>query len=176
VGGTAQRKGIIRLVEAYQQLDQELKHAYDLVIVGRFNPAIGYQAATLAAIASERVGRIVNIPAVSNEILGDVYRGASVFVFPSFSEGFGLPPLEAMSCGVPVIASNRTSIPEVVGDAAVMIDPDDLNSIVIALTEILSSSSLRAELSARSLRRSKLYSWHTTATLTLKAYEDAVNG
>src|SRR5262249_34344701 len=92
---------------------------------------------------------------------------------PSLYEGFGLDPLEAMACGTPVVCSNRTSLPEVVGDAALQIDPDNLEQFVDAMYRVLSDDTLRADLRARSLKRARTFNWHWTAAETLKVYEAA---
>ena len=84
-------------------------------------------------------------------------------IYPSFYEGFGLPPLEAMNCGTPVIASNLTSIPEVVGDAGILINPYDIEDISLAIGNLLSSEKLRSELSSKALLRAKQFSWQNTA-------------
>ena len=101
-----------------------------------------------------------------------IYSGASLFVFPSIYEGFGLDPLEAMSCGTPVVCSNRTSLPEVVGDAAITVDPNDTQALVEAMRRVLTDHELAADLRERSLQRAQQFSWHTTATETLAAYEE----
>jgi glycosyltransferase involved in cell wall biosynthesis len=102
-----------------------------------------------------------------------IYSGASVFVFPSLYEGFGLTPLEAMSCGTPVICSNRTSLPEVVGDAAISLNPDDTHAMVEAMCDVLTKSDLQADLRARSLQRATRFNWRKTAAETVAAYEEA---
>jgi len=96
---------------------------------------------------------------VSDDTLAALYRLAAVFVFPSLYEGFGLPPLEAMASGAPVITSNVSSLPEVVGDAAVLIDPYDPEAIADAMTRVLSDETLRAQLRARGLLRARHFSW-----------------
>jgi glycosyltransferase involved in cell wall biosynthesis len=103
-----------------------------------------------------------------------MYSGASLFVFPSLYEGFGLDPLEAMACGAPVVCSNRTSLPEVVGDAAITVDPDDTHALVAAMRSVLTNSSLREDLRKKSLQRAAQFSWRKTATETLAAYEEAL--
>jgi glycosyltransferase involved in cell wall biosynthesis len=105
--------------------------------------------------------------------LNALYSGATCFVYPSYFEGFGLPILEAMKCGTPVIAGNRTSIPEVAGEAALLFDPFDVNSMVEALRRILSDAPYRAALSAKGLQRANEFNWQTTARLTLAVYEKA---
>src|SRR5712692_5185974 len=102
-----------------------------------------------------------------------IYSGASLFVYPSYYEGFGLPPLEAMSCGAPVVCSNRTSLPEVVGDAAITFDPDNTGQLVAAMRSVLTDRELAANLRARSLQQAARFDWRKTATETLAIYEEA---
>jgi alpha-1,3-rhamnosyl/mannosyltransferase len=114
-------------------------------------------------------------------ILGDfpeqdlpaLYGGASVFVFPSRCEGFGLPPLEAMACGTPVVVSDASSLPEVVGEAALRVDPEDAGDIAEAIGRLLSSRALRDEMAGRGLERAGLFSWERVAEETLALYESA---
>jgi len=94
-----------------------------------------------------------------DETLSAVYRLASVFVFPSLYEGFGLPPLEAMACGTPVVTSNVSSLPEVTGDAALLVDPTDASAIAAAITRVVTEPALREELRARGLARARQFSW-----------------
>lgn len=110
----------------------------------------------------------------SEETLSLLYNCCSVFVYPSLYEGFGLPPLEAMSCGAPVIVSNLTSIPEVVSDNGIIINPYDEADLNKALIKVLSHSNFRAELSKKSLIRSQDFSWSVTAQNTLNAYNSIV--
>jgi glycosyltransferase involved in cell wall biosynthesis len=108
--------------------------------------------------------------------LSAVYRGALAFVFPSLYEGFGLPPLEAMGCGVPVLTSNVCSLPEVVGDAAVLVNPLDVQQIADGITRLVLDSSLRTDLRKRGLLRAKLFSWDETARRTLQVLQAAICG
>jgi glycosyltransferase involved in cell wall biosynthesis len=103
-----------------------------------------------------------------------LYSGASLFVFPSLYEGFGLDPLEAMSCGAPVVCSNRTSLPEVVGDAALSIDPENTSELVEAMCRVLTDQELATDLRARSLQQATKFSWKKTASETLKVYEETL--
>jgi glycosyltransferase involved in cell wall biosynthesis len=100
-----------------------------------------------------------------------LYSGALCFVYPSYFEGFGLPPLEAMKCGTPVIVGNATSLPEVVGDAGLQVDPFDIEAIAGAIGELLNNPALRKELSVRGLERARMFDWRETARQTLKVYE-----
>lgn len=102
------------------------------------------------------------------------YAAASVFVFPSRWEGFGIPPLEAMACGTPVISSNSSSLPEVVGDAGLLIDPDDIDGWAEAILRVLRDNDLSDELRTRGIRQAQRFSWQATAEKTLRVYEQVV--
>lgn len=102
------------------------------------------------------------------------YAAATLFVFPSIYEGFGMPPLEAMACGTPVITSNSSSLPEVVGDAGVMVSPTDANALAEAIVQVVRDETLRESLRERGLQRAGMFSWRTTAERTLVAYEDVI--
>jgi glycosyltransferase involved in cell wall biosynthesis len=107
----------------------------------------------------------------SNESLARAYRGAIALLFPSLYEGFGLPPLEAMACGTPVLASNVCALPEVLGDAAILVDPGDSEAITEGIRRIVGDASLRAQLRTKGLIRSKLFSWSETARKTARIFE-----
>jgi glycosyltransferase involved in cell wall biosynthesis len=102
--------------------------------------------------------------------LPEWYRAAEIFIYPSLYEGFGLPPLEAMACGTPVITSNTSSLPEVVGDAALLVDPYDVDAIADALARLLEDAELRQRLREAGLARARLFSWERTARETVAAY------
>lgn len=112
---------------------------------------------------------------VNEEELPALLSAAVLFVYPSVYEGFGLPPLEAMACGTPVITSNVSSLPEVVGDAAVLVDPYDIDALSSAMVRVLSDATLRDTLREKGLARSKMFSREETARQTLQVYE-AVSG
>jgi glycosyltransferase involved in cell wall biosynthesis len=117
---------------------------------------------------------VILLGSISQEALIVLYNLAEAFLFPSLREGFGLPPLEAMACGAPVIVSNRSSLPEVVGDAALIVDPCDPPQIAESCQRLLEDSALAAELRAKGLRRARKFSWAETARLTLNAYRAAI--
>jgi glycosyltransferase involved in cell wall biosynthesis len=106
--------------------------------------------------------------------LAALYSGAKLFLFPSLCEGFGLPPLEAMACGTPVVCSNATSLPEVVGDAALTVDPHDVEALAEAIGRVLSEPKLAAELRTRSLERAQQFTWQRTARETMGVYNQVL--
>ena len=167
------RKNLIRLIEAYSLLRSSSADVKlpQLVLAGKRG---WLDNETIRAAERESVaGDIVFTGYVAEEHLNALYSGATCFVYPSYFEGFGLPILEAMKCGAPVVAGNRTSIPEVAGEAAILFDPFDTGSLVEALQLLLSDAEYRARLSAKGLQRASAFSWKTTARLTLEVYERA---
>jgi glycosyltransferase involved in cell wall biosynthesis len=118
-------------------------------------------------------GRVSVEGVVPHAELGRLYRGAACLVYPSAVETFGLPPLEAMACGCPVVASNRTSVPEVVGDAALVVDPDDIPALAAAIRRVLTDERLRAGLRERGFRNVMRFTWDRTAAETLRALREA---
>lgn len=111
--------------------------------------------------------------APGDEDLANLYRGAVGLVFPSLYEGFGLPPLEAMACGVPVLTSNVCSLPEVVGDAAVLVDPFDVEGITEGIRRLTEDNVLRDQLRRKGLDRARQFSWHETARRTWEVLQTA---
>lgn len=177
LGGLDQRKNVLHLVRAFALLYRQLENPnLQLFISG--SPDKGKKGSLFPdprPVAAELgVANKIIYRFVEEEDKPAVYSGASLFVFPSLYEGFGLPPLEAMSCGAPVICSNRTSLPEVVGDAAISLDPDDLQAMAEAMLSVLTDSTLRDNLRARSLQRAAQFKWHKTAAETLAVYEEAL--
>lgn len=164
------RKNLLRLIEAYALLlDRGLRET-DLVITGSRGPLFG---AMTRLIAEKNLhSRVHLLEYVSRDDLPFLYSGAMGFVFPSLHEGFGIPVLESMACGTPVITSNVSSLPEVAGPASLLVDPYDTASIVDAMEELLSNAPMRRVLSEKGIERSKEFSWERTAKLTLKAFEE----
>ncbi|HEU5236143.1 MAG TPA: glycosyltransferase family 1 protein [Pyrinomonadaceae bacterium] len=168
------RKNLVRLIEAYSLLRQSRQgfKLPQLVLAGKRG---WLDSETFrAAERNARGGDILFTGYVPDRDLAALYSGAVCFVYPSYFEGFGLPILEAMQCGVPVIAGNRTSIPEVVADAGLLFDPFDTNALVEALKRILDDAAYRLQLRAKGFKRSAEFSWKATAQLTLKAYQKAL--
>ena len=172
VGSIQPRKNLARLVGAYARLRAERPGIKlpKLVLVGK---KAWLYTETLRAIELSGVGdQILLTGYVSDTDLPALYSGALCFVYPSYFEGFGLPPLEAMKCGVPVIVGNRTSLPEVAGDAGLLVNPFDEAEIASALGRLIDNSDLRDKLRVKGLKRANHFSWHETARRTLEVYEE----
>ena len=176
LGGLDQRKNVPQLVRAFAHLYKQLDQPdLQLLISGNPDKQKGPLFPDPRPVAAELgVSGQVICRFIEDEDKPAMYSGASLFVFPSLYEGFGLDPLEAMSCGAPVVCSNRTSLPEVVGDAALSVDPEDTQALVEAMRSVLSDTSLAIDLRARSLLRAAQFSWRKTATETLAAYQEAL--
>ena len=175
LGGLDARKNVPQLVKAFAHVYRRLDDPnLQLLIAGNPEKQSGPLFPDPRPVASDlgMSGQIV-YRFIEEEDKPAIYSGANVFVFPSLYEGFGLTPLEAMSCGTPVICSNRTSLPEVVGDAAISLNPDDTHAMVEAMCDVLTKSELRADLRARSLQRATRFNWRKTAAETVAAYEAA---
>ncbi len=176
LGGLDQRKNVPQLVRAFAHLHRQIGDPnLQLLIAGNPDKQKGPLFPDPRPVAADlgMSGQIV-YRFIEEEDKPAMYSGACLFVFPSLYEGFGLTPLEAMSCGASVVCSNRTSLPEVVGDAAIMVDPDNTQALVEAMRRVLTDSTLQANLHARSLERAKQFNWHKTATETLAVYEEAL--
>lgn len=175
LGGLDARKNVPQLVRAFAQVYRRLDDPnLQLLIAGNPDKQSGPLFPDPRPVAADlgMTGQIM-YRFIEEEDKAAVYSGASLFVFPSLYEGFGLDPLEAMSCGTPVICSNRTSLPEVVGDAAITLDPDDTHALVEAMYNVLTNNDLAADLRARSLQRATQFNWRKTAVETVAAYEEA---
>jgi glycosyltransferase involved in cell wall biosynthesis len=169
VGTVEPRKNLVTLVRAFAAVVKDFPHL--LVLAG----ARGWMSEPVFA-EIERQGlkdRVVHLGYVPAEDLPALMSGAEVFVYPSLGEGFGLPPLEAMACGVPVVCSNAPALPEVVGDAAILVPPTDVAALEEAIMHLLSDPDLKATLRQKGLQRSRQFSWHETARLTISAFEQA---
>ena len=174
VGAIQPRKNLARLIAAYARLQKSRPEVNlpKLVFVGK---CAWLFEETLRTIKELQVTESVVLTGyVPENDLPALYSGALCFVYPSYFEGFGLPPLEAMKCGAPVITGNRTSLPEVVGDAGLLVDPFDVDALGAAMNRLIRDSELRAELTTKGLERAKLFDWRKTARQTLAVYQEAV--
>lgn len=172
VGTLEPRKNVGGLLESYTRLVQRWPDAPRLVLAGR---SVALSKPWLEALTKEPLAsKAVHLGYVADSEREALYKGASVLVLPSFNEGFGLPVLEAMTVGVPVIASNRGALPEVLGNAGLLIDPDDSDSLTAALERMLTDTALARSLAARGLRRTRLFDWLASARALRTAYDEAV--
>jgi glycosyltransferase involved in cell wall biosynthesis len=169
VGKLQARKNLVRLLEAFDRVVRERGIRQRLVLVGKRTWLSDDLFAALERLPSRE--RVVVTGEVSFDDLVALYNAATVFAFPSLAEGFGLPPLEAMACGTPVVSSNASSLPEVVGDAGLLFDPLDTDALARALAEALGSESLRRTLVERGLERVGRFSNRQMAADTLAVYE-----
>jgi glycosyltransferase involved in cell wall biosynthesis len=173
VGTISPRKNLMRIVKAFARVVERLDrgHRPELVIVG----ADGYDAALVhqlpGALRVEQYVRFVG-PQPAQEV-ARLYRRALALVFPSLLEGFGLPVVEAMASGAPVITSNRSSPPEVAGDAALLVDPDDWEALAAEMTRVLNDGALRERLRLAGLSRAAKFSWERAARETLAVFDEA---
>jgi glycosyltransferase involved in cell wall biosynthesis len=176
LGGLDQRKNIPQLVRAFAQVYAQIGDpALKLLISGNPDKKKGPLFPDPRPVAAELgITEQIRYHFITDEDKAAMYSGASLFVFPSLYEGFGLDPLEAMCSGAPVVCSNRTSLPEVVGDAALSVDPNDTQALAEAMQRVLTNSELRADLRARSLKRAQQFSWHKTASETIAVYEEVL--
>jgi glycosyltransferase involved in cell wall biosynthesis len=177
VGGFDQRKRLPQLLRGFAAALPSLPEPHDLVITGRPHTGNAALYPPLEPLIRELgIAEHVRLTGfVGEEDKRDLYRAAAAFAFVSEYEGFGLTPLEALACGAPVICSNRSSLPEVVGEAGLLIDPEP-EPIARALIALLTDEELRADLVARAPRRAARFSWERTTRLTLDAYESVLSG
>jgi glycosyltransferase involved in cell wall biosynthesis len=173
-GGFDLRKNVPRLIQAYARLPERLRREYQLVIAGRYqhlgHPLYPDPRVTVHSLGLE--GNVVFTGQIREQDKGPLYSAATLFAFPSLYEGFGMTPLEAMACGTPVVTSNRSALPEVVGDAGVLVDPYDTDAIAQALAEVLENTGLREELSRRGLERARRFTWPQVAEQTVRVYKE----
>jgi glycosyltransferase involved in cell wall biosynthesis len=166
------RKNLPGLLQAYRKLLDDYKRPEGLVLAGSRGWLSEEVYDTVKALnLDDRVRFVGRVP---SEDLLYLYNAAQLLVHPSFYEGFGLPPLEAMTCGTPIIASNVSALPEVVGDAAILIDPHDVEGLTVAMWRVLTDQDLRASLAAKGLKRAKMFSWQRAAQETLDLYRRVV--
>ncbi len=170
-GGADGRKNLIRLIQAYGQLPLSLRQKYQLVFAGKIPPGDVENLKNKASAVGLRNNELVFTDYVTDEDLVMLYSLCKLFVFPSIHEGFGLPLLEAMSCGAAVIGSDTTSVPEVVGRKDVLFDPLNVEAIVEKIRDVLENDEFRAELAAYGLKQSKKFSWDESAQRAVSAFE-----
>lgn len=163
------RKNLPLLVKAFEQIKKEKPTNLQLVLVGK----LGWKSASLQQqIAASPFKKDIKLLGyVERAVLPTIYTGATAFVYPSHFEGFGLPVLEAMSCGTPVVVSNTSSLPEIIGTAGLAFSPNNLDQLIKSIHQILEDRILQQTLSKQSLLQATKFSWHKTAQETLKIFE-----
>jgi glycosyltransferase involved in cell wall biosynthesis len=171
VGTIEPRKNLIALLRGYALLRERVQPP--LLVIGG---AQGwYHQEVFSAVEKLGLREDVIFPGyIPREELPHWYNAADLFIYPSLYEGFGLPPLEAMACGTPVITSNLSSLPEVVGEAGILVNPDSVEEIAEAMHRVLTDNNLQAEMSGKGLNRAREFSWKKAAQGTVKAYEQAM--
>lgn len=173
VGGAEPRKNHLALLKAYAARPK-IRETHCLVIAGNPSHPVGAISQTSRAL---HIGnRVVCLGRVSRDDLRVLYSHADLFVFPSLYEGFGMPVLEAMACGAPVITSSTTALREIAGDAAILVDPEDSEALGDAIVRVLSDASLRGMLRSKGFQRVKQFTWEETARRTLAVYRDLCRG
>jgi glycosyltransferase involved in cell wall biosynthesis len=170
VGSIEPRKNLENLVRSYINLDEGIRKDIKLVLAG-FK---GWENKEIMALLKEVKSDVLYLGYLPDKELGELYNLATLFVYPSMYEGFGLPPLEAMACCCPVVASNVASLPEVCGDAALYVDPHDVNSIAEGIHKVLTDDDLRQSLIEKGLERAKLFSWEKSAKEHIKVFEEVL--
>jgi len=177
LGSEQPRKNFPFLLKSFYKL----KKAYELpniklIKVGRSQIGLKQHNEIIKLIRTLNLEKdVIFINHIPDEELNAIYNAATVFVYPSLYEGFGLPPLEAMASGCPVITSNTSSLPEVVGNAGMMVDPCDINSLTQKIYEIVSDHGLASKLRKNGLNQAKLFNWNKTSSETLKIYNDLIS-
>jgi len=171
VGTLEPRKNLPTLIKAYSEL-KSIHSEYTLVLGG----GPGWQYQDILNLTLSLGNRIQITGYLPQEDLIPLYAGAALFVYPSLYEGFGMPLLEAMASGVPIVASRTSSIPEVVGEAGVLVDPLSISDVSEAILKLLDNSSLRSSYREKGIQRAKQFTWERAAQETLKIYQEIING
>jgi glycosyltransferase involved in cell wall biosynthesis len=172
LGSADPRKNLKTLIEAYAILPEDLQEKYQLAIVWTHSFLASETSKEIERLGlQKRVQFLLQVP---NEDLVSLYNMAALFIFPSRYEGFGLPLLEAMSCGVPVVAANNSSIPEIVEDAAVLFDAHDVQEMSAAMIRVLTDDTIRIRFQNEGLLRATKFSWEKCARETLAIYEETI--
>lgn len=169
VGNLAKHKNIPALIEAFYKVKKKgIQHKLVITGMKRWKYKEIFETIDKLNLQND----VVFTGYVSDEDLPALYNAADLFVYPSLYEGFGLPPLEAMACGAPVITSNTSSLPEVVGNAGIMVDPHDVGALADAMYEVLTNDGLKEDMVKRELKRAKMFSWEKCARETIEVYEE----
>ena len=171
VGTLQPRKNVRRIIDAHKSLPPQLRREVPLIIAGRH----GWMCdAEVAELQNCQDGTLRWLQYVPSEDLLPIFKQATALVWPSLNEGFGLPVLEAFAAGLPVVTSNTTSLPEVAGDAALLVHPENTGEIADAMRQMATDDALRSDLRARGQSRAKQFTWDRTARQTIEVYRKAI--
>ncbi|MFH1710015.1 MAG: glycosyltransferase family 1 protein, partial [bacterium] len=173
VGAIHARRNIKRLLEAFQKIKGK-NFNLQLVLVGGLNVKASDFHSLIHVLNLQ--SEVLHLTYVTEEDLVCLYNDAKALIYPSLYEGFGLPLVEAMACGTPVVAANATCIPEIVGEAALLFDPYSIEDIATKIMKILNNQQLREELSIKGIQRAQCYSWKKAAQRTINVYNQALGG
>lgn len=168
------RKKIGELIDAWRRLPAKLRAEYPLVLAG--GAGWSNEALQQQIVAATAEGWLIHLGFVDEDRLPHLYAGAALFAYPSIYEGFGLPPLEAMACGVPVIVSNRSCLPEISGEVARYLDPEDADSFTSSLQECLEDKGWRQRAATAGLERARDFPWARCIDETVAVYRKSLNG
>jgi len=172
VGALNPRKNVIGLLEAYSKLSIELRKKYNLVLVG-VPRDVNFSDKVKKVIKELKINdQVKQFNKITNDDLPKIYSGAKFFIYPSFFEGFGLPVLESLSCGVPVIASNTSSLPEMVGSAGVLVNPENIEEMKLAMEKMLLDNKLYQNIKDKCLDQVSKFKWQKTAKETIAVYKE----
>ena len=172
VGTLEPRKNLVTTLDAHARLPPRVRTAYPLVVAGMSGWRHGAISRRLESARARGDARLLGH--VGDDALPALYAGAAMLAYPSLYEGFGLPPLEAMASGIPVAVSDRASLPEVVGDAGILVDPYDVDGLTAAMLRIVEDPRFGADMAARGIERAKAFTWERCAGMTMQAWEDAL--
>jgi glycosyltransferase involved in cell wall biosynthesis len=172
VGSIEPRKNLKNLLLAYRALHPHWRKNFRLLLAG-FK---GWENETIMALIKELAKDVRYLGYLPEAELGGLYNLASLFVYPSLYEGFGLPPLEAMACGCPVVVSNTASLPEVCGEAAHYVNPHEVESIAAGIEKVLQDDAYREKLISKGLARAEQFTWEKSARKHLRVFEETLNG
>jgi glycosyltransferase involved in cell wall biosynthesis len=164
------RKNLIGVLRAFEKLPEDIKSSHTLVLAGGRGWLDGQLQSEFEKLSQKY--RLLKTGYVDDADLPALYSGASIFVYPSFYEGFGMPPLEAMACGTPVVASDNSSLPEVIGDAGIMVKANDTTAIAKSIQKVISDPTLSNELRKKGLAQAKKFTWDQSAATLLGLIED----
>ncbi len=173
VGRIEPRKNVAGLIEAYLKLPTHIIEKYKLIISGMVDPLLSDK--DLLLLQSQKNQGIMHVGAVSQEDLPSIYSGATLFAYPSYGEGFGLPVVEAMACGVPVLTSNVTALPEAAGDAGVLVDPQESAKIAQKMCMILENAELQNTMRTKGIDHVAQFTWKRTAKCVAEVYDELLS-